>query len=50
METAYLIGQKSTLIEMGIEYTPLELLSDDDATIFIQNGDRLGLIYSYQSI
>ncbi|MGS4881301.1 hypothetical protein [Photobacterium damselae] len=48
--TAYLIGQKSTLIEMGIEYTPLELLSDDDASIFIQNAVRLGLINSYQSI
>ena len=44
--TAYLVGQKHKLIEMGVEYTPLELLSDDDATIFIQNADRMGLINS----
>lgn len=42
--TAYLIGQNHKLIEMGVEYTSLELLSDDDATIFIQNADRIGLI------
>ena len=42
--TAYLIGQKHKLIEMGMEYTPLELLSDDDATTFIQNASRMGLI------
>ncbi|WP_408900180.1 hypothetical protein [Photobacterium piscicola] len=44
--TAYLVGQKHKLIEMGVEYTPLELLSDDDATIFIQNAGRMGLINS----
>jgi hypothetical protein len=42
--SAYLVGQKNKLIEMGVVYTPLELLSDDDATIFIQNADRMGLI------
>ncbi|WGW00328.1 hypothetical protein QF117_09265 [Vibrio sp. YMD68] len=44
--TAYLVGQKHKLIEMGVVYTPLELLSDDDATIFIQNAGRMGLINS----
>ena len=44
--TAYLIGQKHKLIEMGVEYTPFERLSDDNATIFIQNAVRLGLINS----
>ncbi|MEG1211223.1 MAG: hypothetical protein RR068_03465 [Hafnia sp.] len=44
--TAYLIGQRNKLIEMGIEYISLELLSDDDATIFIQNSDKMGLIKS----
>ncbi|QFT12987.1 hypothetical protein [Vibrio sp. THAF190c] len=44
--SAYLVGQKHKLIEMGVVYTPLELLSDDDATIFIQNAGRMGLINS----
>ncbi|HAS6641450.1 transglutaminase-like domain-containing protein [Vibrio parahaemolyticus] len=44
--TAYLVGQKHKLLEMGVVYTPLELLSDDDATIFIQNAGRMGLINS----
>ncbi|EGR2438201.1 hypothetical protein DYC75_13635 [Vibrio cholerae] len=43
---AYLVGQKSKLIDKGIEYTALEILSDDDATIFIQNADRMRLINS----
>ncbi|AGR00055.1 hypothetical protein MW374_004521 [Vibrio parahaemolyticus] len=44
--TAYLVGQKHKLLEMGVVYTALELLSDDDATIFIQNAGRMGLINS----
>ncbi|WP_421385887.1 hypothetical protein [Aeromonas veronii] len=41
---AYLIGQKSKLSEIGIQYMALELLSEDDATIFIKNADRMKLI------
>ncbi|HIF9066903.1 TPA: hypothetical protein ACX6Q5_002497 [Photobacterium damselae] len=44
--TTYLVGQKQKLIKMGVEYAPLELLSDDDATIFIQNAGWMGLIHS----
>ncbi|HEH9441916.1 TPA: hypothetical protein SIA39_003987 [Aeromonas sobria] len=42
--TAYLIGQKHKLEEIGIDYTSLEILSDDDATKFIQSADRMGWI------
>ncbi|MEQ3442626.1 hypothetical protein ABMY47_13795 [Pseudoalteromonas sp. BZP1] len=43
-DTAYLVGQKSKLIEMGIEYRPLEQLFEDDATIFIQSSEKMKLI------
>lgn len=45
-KAAYLIGQKNKLAEMGVEYSALELLSDDDAVIFIKNADRIGFLNS----
>lgn len=43
-EAAYLIGQKIKLSELGIEYSSLELLSGDDASLFINNADGMRLL------